>query len=153
MDHDLGAFFPVRPGTDKSLYNALRRTLTLSKLIYYPVLAHEVAIATSTPDWEPISWATIMQWGPKFQSVLDTLPAPNPELVKANLASTTIEDGLDWIRTLLARNSFYRGQVPVWTRRALRETRHIHNFTNKDLQHFLGAKSYASVCKWVGDKR
>lgn len=153
MDHDLGAFFPVRPGSDRTMYNALKGPLTPTKIFRHNILAHEVAIATATPGWEPLDWAIVMSWGPNFQRVLDHLPPPDPELVQQNLATVTLQDGMDWLLTILARNKFYTGLVPVWTRRALRETRHIHNYTNKDLQKHLGAMSYASVCKWVGDKR
>lgn len=157
MLHDLNAFWPVRPGTDHTLYNALKGTLQPHKL-NSAYLTLELAVATSTPGWEPIFWAIILGWGRNFQSTLDPILEAYPRdrlepYIQANSASITIDDGLDWIRVLLQRNPYYRGGVPVWTRRALRETRHNHNFSNKDLQRYLGAKSLAAVNDWVGDKR
>lgn len=160
MLHDLGAFYPVRPGTDNTLYSALRGTLRLANLSS-AYLTHELAVATLTPDWEPLDWAVILKWGRNFQPILAQVHAAyldagidlTPQIT-ANTLSITIDDGLDWLRVILRRrHGRYYGRVPVWTRRALRETRFNHNFTNRDLQHWLGAKSLIAVSMWVGDKR
>lgn len=152
MDHDLGAMFPVRPGTDRTLFNALYGPLNYNKLCN-AYLANEIAIAINTPDLELEHWTRIMSWGPPTISVPIIITDHHLEQARLNALSITIEDGLDWIRTILMRKPYYRGSVPKWTRRALREIRHAKNFTNKDLQHFLGAKSYSATTQWVGDKR
>lgn len=155
MLHDLDAFWPVRPGTGNTLRNALTGPLRAPKLS--PWLTREIHIATSTPGWEPKFWGILLRWGRDLTLVTQIHEAYGHTLdheIHENHLSVTMQDGLDWIRTRLAMTGGrYYGPVPVWTRRALRETRHARHFTNKDLQHHLGAKHLNAVNRWVGDTR
>lgn len=155
MLHDLGAFWPARPGSDKTLQNALRGPLRAYKLT--PYLTREIHIATSTQGWEPKFWALLLMWGPNINLVNEIHAAYGHTLddeIHQNLLSVTHDDGLDWIRTKLTlTRGRYFGPVPVWTRRALRELREHRNFTNRDLQHHLGAMYLRAVNSWVGDKK
>lgn len=120
-----------------------------------------MGVCLLTDGFEPGHWATIMRWGHKPEhvrvrdAVLDQARG-NDEVValaRENSLSVTIEDGLDWLRVVLAGMPFYRGDVPVWTRRALREVRSRNGLTNRALAGLLGMEKPDRLDQWVADTR
>lgn len=156
MLYDLDAFYPVRPGTSNTLYNALRGTLQRHHLLS-PTLTYQLTVSTLTDGFPPKFWAPLLNWGPPslyspiIQYLHDTY-GTRPEIleaVHANNLSITFDDGIDWLRCRLKNHPAFRGAVPVWTRRALLDLRHNHEKTLGQIQKLVGAKSQKRVNQWL----
>ena len=120
-----------------------------------------------TQDWQPIEWAVLMGWRTHVVHVdllEDILKAYASHqgvhnAAQANSLSVTRADGLDWLRTVLKRCPWYRGPVPVWTRRALRELREERGCKTRELgQHLDLERGVAELISsrlggWIADKR
>lgn len=143
MNHDLDGFWPVRPGSSNTLWNALRGPLEPGRLNGY--LTAEIAVCLFTDGWVPEDWGILMGWNTRrrhpeyLDSIMDAYKDHEvvQEAAKANGLSVVREDGLDWLRTVLKRRPWYRGQVPVWTVRALRDLREERGCKVKDLYREL----------------
>lgn len=155
MLHDLGAFWPVRPGSDGMYYHALYGPLAVAKLS--PLLMQEIAVAVATPDWGTTAWSMAMGW--QSEDIPNQIVARYrgndqiEEMIEANVRSVTLDDGLDWLRVLLKRKPGYYGPVPVWTRRALRELRSRSGGAAKDLARQFGVKYPWKMGQWLADVR
>ena len=156
MLHDLNAFWPVRPGSDSMLYHALRGRLSVGKLT--PYLSWEIAVTCSTPGFGARWWGMLMAWGdrPHVENLVGQIIAAHVnsqeklrELGYENSVTITLDDGLDWLRTMLKRKPRYRGPVPSWTRRALRQLREERGWSNKQLAAHLGLATTSRLGTWL----
>lgn len=156
MIYDLDGFWPVRPGTPHDRYNLLWNNLRPDRLPDYVI--REIAVCLFTEGWEPPHWSMLMGWNTHLfnynrkavEWVMMTYAddAGVLEAAKANGLSVTPEDGLDWLRCLLRRKPNFRGSVPVWTKRALRERREAIGGGTKALEAEFGS----NVGHWVADR-
>jgi hypothetical protein len=124
--HDMGGLWPARPGTDRTMYAALKGHLHIGKL--NGQLTWEIIVCLATPGFTRMSWAVLMGWTPNSVQALDQIVeayAPVQDKVmaagKANAASVTRDDAVDWLRAVLRRKPRYRGPAPYWTTLALRD--------------------------------
>jgi hypothetical protein len=161
MLHDLNAFWPVRPGTDRTYYRALYHNLIHGRLS--GILTWEIAVACGTPGFDLHNWQAIMAWGdprednPLLLHIMDLYKDDRRvrDARVANTESVTRDDGVDWLRTMLRRSPWYRGPVPVATRRALRELREELGGKTADLNHALGfdPRALNKLRTWLSDAR
>ena len=156
MKHDMDGFWPVRPGSSNTLWNALSSPLSMPKL--NGRLTASIAVCLLTDGWTAMEWDILMGWGTHRNR--EDLPGQivaayeGHEAVhnaaRANSLSVTRADGLDWLRVVAKRRRSYIGPVPVWTRRALRDLREERGCQVKDLWRELDLPpGYASgVARW-----
>lgn len=138
MNHDMDGFWPVRPGSSKVLWNALKGPLEPGRLNGY--LTAKIAVCLFTDGWAPEDWATLMGWRVQrhpgcLDRILDAYKDHDvvQAAAKANGLSMVRADGLDWLRVVLRKRPWFRGQVPLWTVRALRDLREERGCKVKDL--------------------
>jgi hypothetical protein len=154
MLHDMGGLFPARPGTDWTMYNALRGRLNMARMT--PALTWEVIVCLATPGFHWKSWAALMGWSyrgfPVLKAIVEAY-TPQRDRVEAraqeNMASITREDGLDWLRAVTIRKPHYSGPVPHWTALALRDVWAESGQTQRQVMDQLGFKVKWAT-SWLG---
>ena len=120
-------------------------------------------MACSTPGFGPRWWGMLMAWGdithvdeliPQIIAAHVNSQEKLRELGYENSLTITQEDGLDWLRTMLRRKPLYRGPVPVWTKRALRQQREERGWSIKQLASHLGVPArHSRVGAWLNEVR
>lgn len=154
----MDGFWPVRSGSSSTLWNALSGPLRPGS--HSGHLTASMAVCLFTGGWEPIEWAILMCWAsngrhPEYVSEVMAAYADHEavqEAAKVNTLSVVRADGLDWIRVVAGRTLNYRGRVPVWSGRALRDLRDERGCKAKDLWRELDVRpAYAKrVAGWHG---
>ena len=100
-----------------------------------------MAVCLFTDDWTQRDWAVLMGWYTHKDNVdyLDQVMDAYREhegvrnAAVANGLSVVRADGLDWVRVIGRVRPWYRGEAPVWSRRALRDLREERGVKVKDL--------------------
>ena len=156
MIHDMDGFWPARPGSSKTLWNALSGRLRPGRLNGY--LTAAIAVCLFTDDWSQQDWSVLMGWATHKHDVdyLDQVMVAYRDhegvqvAAAANGLSVTRADGLDWVRVIARMRPRYRGEAPVWSRRALRDLREERGVKVKDLWRELDVQPRFAgrVAKW-----